>query len=68
MTRENASPAGEISVERESFRGSGENAASGLQQVEQREARTEGPGHLTAVLSLRVHLPAHTGAQLCPTL
>ena len=45
LTRENASPAGEISVERESFRGSGENAASGLQQVEQREACTEGPSH-----------------------
>lgn len=39
--------------EKESFRGLRENTATGLQQVEQRETCKEGPGHLTAILSLR---------------
>ena len=38
---------------KESFRGLRENRATGLQQVEQKETRKEGPGYLTAILSLR---------------
>ena len=38
---------------KDSFRGLRENRATGLQQVEQRETHKGGPGHLTAILSLR---------------